>query len=323
MALQDLATEYMLQQSRQPTHLSQYFEGKDKREADRLNQQVTLSNLATAEQNRSSVGQEMEQSGYKFELQKQRMQQVGQLVSKAMAEPDKEKQYAALQSIQGALIKHGADSQEIFAFQKMLESYSPSQEYGYQEEAAGLGLDQARADIASTKADVGLKGAQAGYYASGGGRGGRGTYKAPPLIGVEAYKAQAKPFIENLSLRNEEDKKAIASHMYQGIKTLTSQQYGLTVEEAEARARDAAVAAVTDDGAMDVPFFGSDKNKFDFDKFQAELVKPKEVELSTVGGWQEFAKSQGKSPEEFTAYAKQYGMTEEQLMDYFNKDIEE
>ena len=159
MALQDLATEYMLQQSRQPTHLSQYFEGKDKCEADRLNQQVTLSNLATAEQNRSSVGQEMEQSGYKFDLQKQRMQQVGQLVSKAMAEPDKEKQYAALQSIQGALIEHGADSQEIFAFQKMLESYSPSQEYGYQEEVAGLGLED-------TRAGIGLKKAQtAGQYA--------------------------------------------------------------------------------------------------------------------------------------------------------------
>lgn len=158
MALQDLAGQYMLEQSRQPTQLSQYFAGKDKREADMLNQQVTLSNLATAEQQRSAVGQEMEQSQYGFDLEKQKMQKYGQLARMIQNEPDPEKRYEMAKNWYSIAAEHN-DTVGMQMAVPMLKTYAPDQEYGYQEQAADLGLEESRAGIGLQKAQT------AGQYA--------------------------------------------------------------------------------------------------------------------------------------------------------------
>lgn len=55
-------------------------------------------------------------------------------------------------------------------------------EEGYAAEDRALDLDAARAKIAESKADVDLKGAQAGYYRSGGGAGARSAAKEEPVL---------------------------------------------------------------------------------------------------------------------------------------------
>jgi len=153
MALQDLATEYMLQQSRQPTVLNKHFALSDKLGADRLNQQVTLSNLASQEQQRAAVGQEMEQSQYGFDLEKQKMQKYGALAAQIQNEPDPAKRYEMAKNWYSIAAEHN-DTVGMQMAVPMLKTYAPDQEYGYQEEAAGLGLDQARADVGLTKAQT-------------------------------------------------------------------------------------------------------------------------------------------------------------------------
>lgn len=318
MALREMVAQDMLETSRGPTLLEQFQARQRANEEHELNKLTSLSNLETARVGRESAMQEMDQSKQEFSLAQDRMKRYSALAQQIRGEQDPEKQY----KMSRGWYEIAAETGDTVGMQMALsymKSYSPSEEYGYQEQVAQQELDKGEADIGLTRAQTEQSKAYAGYIRSG--KGGN-RYKAPPLITQTAYKDAAKPFIEELNLRDETQKKSTAAAMYQAIKTLTSGQYQMSAEEAEARVRQAAQASVEDDGEWDMPGFGSDMNRFNLEKFHSTLYG-EDTELSDVASqtdWRTSLEAMGVDPVEFERGAMAKGYTAEEA---FNMMINE